>query len=454
MVLPRWVPRLWGRDGSVSEGFTCEVDEHYRSACEGLNFYGEHEGKRYCVLHFPGEEKKKDFRDALDEKVKHGDFNFAAVYFPADQGFESCKFDAKVNFSKAIFHGEANFSKATFHGEANFDEATFHEEVNFQKTIFKCTVRFVGTTFKGPALFWEAMFKGDAYFVETKFLKRTGFSAHDNYKAFNVACDRVVLFDKVEIEKPELFAFRSIQLRPSWLIYVDNAQELTFHEVSWYGLREGPKPRKQPDEHNKTKAEDQDVDGALGEDEAFRREVNALENRKGKACKRGFKHPRVKDIKKPYRLLASTYRRLSRKYEDNREYPLANEFHYWSMDALRKEGRRSLGLVGTLYWVLSGYGVRARRALGVLLTIALMFAVLYMLVGHSSLRVFPIVGFGQVLADAGRAVMYSLGVMARLRPEPIPKEMGLFQMLVTVEGILGPLQIALLALAVRRKVMR
>ena len=44
--------------GSVAEGFTCEVegsasilfeDKPYRSACEGLDFYGEHEGKRYCV---------------------------------------------------------------------------------------------------------------------------------------------------------------------------------------------------------------------------------------------------------------------------------------------------------------------------------------------------------------------------------------------------------------------
>jgi hypothetical protein len=117
-------------------------------------------------------------------------------------------------------------------------------------------------------------------------------------------------------------------------------------------------------------------------------------------------------------------------------------------------GRRQFGVVNSLYWALSGYGVRAGRALGVLVTIAVVFAVLYMIVGHHSLRVLPITGIWQVLADAGRAVMYSLGVMARLRPEPIPDKMGPFQILVTVEGILGPLQIALLALAIRRKVMR
>ena len=53
-----------------------------------------------------------------------------------------------------------------------------------------------------------------------------------------------------------------------------------------------------------------------------------------------------------------------------------------------------------------------------------------------------------------QAIVYSLGAVARLNSEPRPTEPGLFQLLVTVEGLLGPLQIALLALAVRRKVMQ
>lgn len=49
--------------------------------------------------------------------------------------------------------------------------------------------------------------------------------------------------------------------------------------------------------------------------------------------------------------------------------------------------------------------------------------------------------------------MYSLGALARLNPEPKPT-LGSFQAVVIVAGILGPLQIALFLLAVRRKVMR
>lgn len=56
--------------------------------------------------------------------------------------------------------------------------------------------------------------------------------------------------------------------------------------------------------------------------------------------------------------------------------------------------------------------------------------------------------------DFEQALVCSLGAVARLNPEPRPTEPGLFQFLVIVAGLLGPLQIALLALAVRRKVMQ
>lgn len=128
--------------------------------------------------------------------------------------------------------------------------------------------------------------------------------------------------------------------------------------------------------------------------------------------------------------------------EENREYPLANESYYWSMNSLREEGWRSLGAIGTLYLALSGYGGRATRAFLVLIGICAAFAALYKVFGPPK------------LGDLGQALVYSLGAVARLNPEPRPTEPGLFQSLVLVEGLLAPLQIALLALAVRRKVMR
>jgi hypothetical protein len=161
--------------------------------------------------------------------------------------------------------------------------------------------------------------------------------------------------------------------------------------------------------------------------------------------------------------------------EENRDYSTANEFHYWAMELLRRESRwRRLGLRGTLYWVywaLSGYGERPLRAFLFLFGLWALFAFLYMVAGPAELKVFSISlqhiqtflsglrapslsdikHFG---ADIRPALVYSLGALARLRPEPLPEGPSGFQFLVTAEGILGPLQIALLALALRRKFMR
>ena len=52
-----------------------------------------------------------------------------------------------------------------------------------------------------------------------------------------------------------------------------------------------------------------------------------------------------------------------------------------------------------------------------------------------------------------RALTYSLGVMTLQKPEPRPAT-NAAQSLVMIETILGPVQAALLALAIRRKFMR
>jgi len=170
-------------------------------------------------------------------------------------------------------------------------------------------------------------------------------------------------------------------------------------------------------------------------------EIGALENR---------------DIGPPVSLrkLQKACRRLMNNAEENRDYQTANELHYWSMEAQRKEGWRHLGLIATLYWALSGYGERPLRAFLVAVGLWISFAILYLVVGYPELQLLPASGVWQAVEHAGRALVYSLAAIARLNPEPRPDAPGLFQFLVTTEGILGPLQIALFALAARRTVMR
>ena len=73
--------------------------------------------------------------------------------------------------------------------------------------------------------------------------------------------------------------------------------------------------------------------------------------------------------------------------------------------------------------------------------------------GMESLPLLPQWDLRWVLGKVSQAAVYSLGALARLNPEPKAVH-GWFQFLVVVEGILGPLQIALFLLAARRRVMR
>jgi uncharacterized protein YjbI with pentapeptide repeats len=416
--------------------FVCKVDGQYRSACKDLP---EYQGTGYCVLHYPGEEKNKEaFLKVIKSKLDEKDYNFGGTVFPeGTANFEEFEFDDDVYFSGVTLLGEARFAKATFSGKLTaFREAQFSGSADFSGAKFSSErITFPGTKFGGEHLFFsDAQFSGSAdfsgakfsseltYFRATRFngestsFSRAQFSSEATYfyaTAFMQEVGAWVWFSNCRVDKPERLRFNSVLLHPGCFINTD-VRKVDFTDVKWYGMPGGPK-------------------GTLDE------EIHALEDL---------------DVKSPHTLLAQACRRLSANAEENREYPLANEFHYWSMNALRKLGWSSLGLVGTLYWALSGYGVRAARAFWVLVVIWLVFAAFYLVLKSSPFWVFAASDIWQGLDYARQAAVYSLSALARLNPRPQYEGLDWFQTFVTIEGILGPLQIALLALAIRRKVMR
>jgi uncharacterized protein YjbI with pentapeptide repeats len=469
MMLLRLAPRLWGRDGSVFEGFTCEVYEDYRyedylSACEGLDFYAEHEGKRYCVLHCPGEKNKEDFEEVKKSKLARQDYDFGGTVFPeGTSDFRGVEFDTDTYFPDATFIGGAQFRDATFSGErTSFEGAEFGSaETYFPRVQFSSSegTSFEGAQFSGEytnfldaqfsgertdfrrvkfgsasTLFSSTSFAKEVVFGEATFGERVSFWGTKANLVF--ASEAWATFDSVRIEKPEQFMFNTVLLHPAWFINAD-VRKVDFTDVKWYGM-----PGEIPE-------------GTLDE------EIHALEDRR---------------VQSPHTLLAQACRRLSANAEENREYPLANEFHYWSMDAVRKGSwghfkglslkgllnketwhdiREHFGLITTLYWALSRYGVRATRAFWILFAIWLMFAALYFLfVVSSPFLVFSASDIWEGIDYARQAAVYSLSALVRLNPRPQSEELNWFQTLVTIEGILGPLRIALLVLAIRRKVMR
>lgn len=345
--------------------FICSVRERHRSVCAGLPCYGAYEGRRYCVLHFPGEDKTDRFLEAVEGKLARKDYEFGGAVFPVGaSNFEHWLFGANASFAGAVFCGEADFHKATFRKAADFSRATFvrnaifykarfEGQADFSRTIFEREANFRRTTFKGLVEFRSPTneddcttytFNARANFSKARFEERVTFLGRC---AFDTEQRGATLRDAL-IEKPESFSLDRVRLRPSWFIDT-NVRRLRFTNVEWRGLPDGPQ-------------------GSIED------EVEAIKKRR-----------RDEDEQAGYArdVLAKTCRELSANAEENREYLLANEFHYWSMEALRTKGWSRSGAITTLYWALSGYGVRAARAFWVLVAIWAAFAALYVLAAPS-----------------------------------------------------------------------
>lgn len=219
------------------------------------------------------------------------------------------------------------------------------------------------------------------------------------------------------IEEPDHVSFHTITLRPHWFVNVD-ARKFHFTNVDW-------------------------------DWRTINEEIKSLENNR---------------VESPHRLLAIACRHLAVNAEENHRYEEASTFRYWAMDVRPPERWRGLAFWRLSWWyrLASGYGERVRQALLVLLGIWFLSALFYKHVGFvrwdSKLTSESDVASAK-RDDVGaplkfsRALTYSAAVMTFQKPEPRPAT-TLAQTVVLLETILGPVQAALLALAIRRKFMR
>jgi hypothetical protein len=460
--------------------FVCDCKELVRSACAGEPFYKEHEGKRYCVLHFPDKEKSADFETALQRKLENKDFDFRGVWFPevsfdgfdfsapayfsyatfsAAAHFSYTTFSAAADFSGATFSAVADFVAATFSAAADFGYATFSAAADFSPATFSAAANFNSATFSAAAYFSPATFSAAANFNSATFSAAADFSsatfsaaAYFNSATFSAAADfdgatfsaaadfpSVTFADHVRfartkkhqvftdtsrldlqfagIEKPDRVSFHTLSLRPHWFVNID-ARKFGFTNVNWGGL-------------------------------SINEEISRLEEN---------------HISSPHPLLAIACRNLAVNAEENHRYEEASRFRYIAMDVRRRERWHGLAFwrLSWWYWLASGYGERVLQAFLVLLGILLLFPLLYTHVGFA--RWEPKLASESDVATAkrddvgaplkfSRAMTYSAAVMTLQKPEPRPATTAA-QTVVLLETVLGPVQAALLALAIRRKFMR
>ncbi|MGN7135568.1 pentapeptide repeat-containing protein [Streptomyces pseudogriseolus] len=100
---------------------------------------------------------------------------FGAATFQGDAWFESATFERDAWFESATFQDAARFRSATFEGAARFRSATFQGAAWFESATFQGAARFESATFEGATGFRSATFEGDAWFRSATFVEADEF---------------------------------------------------------------------------------------------------------------------------------------------------------------------------------------------------------------------------------------------------------------------------------------
>lgn len=391
-----------------------------------------------CILHSSSKEKNvSDFQEVINSRILEKNYLFDYVVFPpsvcdfvqfifeSDTSFKGAVFLGDTNFSSAIFNGDVSFAESTFCSEANFSQAKFNGNANklnqvkflgdahFYETYFDGITDFRRTTFEGIGNFVLTQFNAEAHFEETVFSKRAHFhqAAFRNTVSFHTALFKDLVafvgkkdtpifsdkhetnFESVLFEEPHRVFFDSVDLSKCTLIRTD-LREVNFTKVKWAKIRSRL---------------------------ALYDEIIATKGRKSD----------------DYPLVEELYTLLKQHWEDEKNFEIACFFHYGEKEMRRRSRKFWNDPILWLYWLFSGYSELATRAFLWILLIWIGFAYYYSLTNIS--------------LPPTQNIIESLHLSLQVMTLQAEKSDSIAQ---TIQGLLGPLQIALFALAVRRRLNR
>jgi len=350
--------------------------------------------------------------------------------------FRRANFENEALFRRATFNGNAVFREVTFEDDASFDMAIFEHEASFSWATFKGYAGFDMTAFRGETRFRGVTFHGDAHYSGATFAQalQIGPMACRGTVDFSAAVfDAAVIIEvaarALDCRRTRWASTAALRLRHATVDLSDAVLEypmsVTAHDT--------PPPRR-PGE---AAADESGIEptpvrllSLRGADAAhlsltgidltacrFAGTVHLDQLRLYGRCplspapggwhRRGLlpvrytarqtlaeeQHWRARaaagwapppDGSAPLEPteLVPLYRELRKAFEDGKNEPGAADFYYGEMEMRRHDPRTPPAerFLLRLYWALSGYGLRASRALGWLLgamaaTVLLMMAV-------------------------------------------------------------------------------
>jgi uncharacterized protein YjbI with pentapeptide repeats len=376
----------------------------------------------------------------------HGETQFTEVAVTGTANFYGAMFDRKVSFTKSEFHRDVVFTETDFSGVVTFEEASFPSAPDFERAAFRSHVifgqeglsatalRFASVTFdrgvsllaKSTDLIFDGCTFGGASIVAGLPGKKTRVLSVRATDVGNLLLSKMDLrpcrfaeahnLDRLRFEATEPFASmpHGFQFGLCWPFiwrWTDRraiAEELVWHNQHTAGLKWAGWGARENDMINAAPGE-----AALDPDD-----------------------------------IARIYRALRKGREDNKDEAGASDYYYGEMEMRRKRRKGTMGLAETwvlfLFWLFSGYALRAGRALVSLVALVLLYSWLFETFGFSRSQPY----FRGLLFSAETATNLLGGSVQQL---PLNPTGDLLQ--VTLR-ILGPLLLGLAVLSLRGRIMR
>jgi uncharacterized protein YjbI with pentapeptide repeats len=355
-----------------------------------------------------------------------GSANFTTTSFEGGVSFDGATFE-EANFSLGTFKHGVDFGLTAFEGLADFNRTTFGGEASFVEATFRQDVDLSRATFQGPATLGPMVVAGTlrldrALFAHPVQLEIAAQRISAVRSRFPAGGHIRVAWSEITLEEVEF---------PAPMLISDHSKYFTTWDYSDWDFSDRDRGLYPPDPPRLPKIQSvrganvaglaiTDVDvrecrfsGAHNLDrlrvemtEAFHRAPKTFaktgrhvlaeecEWRSEHSADRRWK--RILTASRPPspgqaseldpKVIASLYRALRKGKEDSKDEPGAADFYYGEMEMRRKAKttpwveRRILDA----YWLLSGYGLRASRAVIALAIVIASFACAFQLYGFQS----------------------------------------------------------------------
>ncbi|MER5465525.1 pentapeptide repeat-containing protein [Streptomyces sp. NPDC002668] len=370
---------------------------------DGARFSGD---ARFAGAQFSG--------DALFYKAQFsGPADFAGARFSGDAGFAGAQFSGFAQFDGARFSGDAQFAGAQFSGEAQFAGVQFSGDAGFGLARFSDTAVFGGAQFSGNAQFDGAQFEKESLLgplvcqgALVLTAARFGSPVTIEAAATRLVCERTRWDSTAALR----LRYAAVDLSDAVVEYPLSvtAQAAAFYQ-SGRAMAEGELANSDPGLriaslrgadaahlllHNVdlstcmlsgTVHLDQlrlegDCPFAPAPSGLHRRGLRLVRwtARRTLAEEQHWRQyqgwtgwmtaPDGVEVVEPAGL-APVYRQLRKSFEDSKNEPDAADFYWGEMEMRRHDHKRPRAerTLLALYWAMSGYGLRASRALGWLL---------------------------------------------------------------------------------------